>query len=321
MADAAPARVERRSLEGAPVTVMSARANLPTRLRNLASRRELLSGLVKSDIKIKYKGSVLGLFWSMLAPAFTLGIYYLVFSVVLKNGIPNFVIYLFSGLVVWNLFMNAVSGATGVIVDRAGLVKKVSFPREILALSNVGSAVIYFVIQLAVLALLLAVFGHAPAWGFLWILPLSFVALYLLTASVAIVMSAVTVYLRDVRHLMDVLLQLWFWLTPVVYSYEHSIAAPLHRHGIAWVYFLNPITVIVLTFQRVFYVSQTVMSTGASRSTTSTVQANQVLHILPTWSMSTYVTLNLALIAITVVLFLVAETVFGRLEGNFESEL
>ncbi len=300
---------------------MSARANLPTRLRNLTSRRELLAGLVKSDIKIKYKGSVLGLFWSMLAPAFTLGIYYLVFSVVLKNGIPNFVIYLFSGLIVWNLFMNAVSGATGVIVDRAGLVKKVSFPREILALSNVGAAVIYFAIQLVVLALLLAVFGHAPAWGFLWILPLSFVALYLLTASVAIVMSAVTVYLRDVRHLMDVLLQLWFWLTPVVYSYEHSISAPLHRHGIAWIYFMNPITVIVLTFQRIFYVNVTVMSTGASRSTTSTVQADQILHILPTWPMSTYFYLNVGLIAITGVMFLIAETIFGRLEGNFESEL
>ncbi len=301
---------------------MSARANLPTRLRNLASRRELLFGLVKSDIKIKYKGSVLGLFWSMLAPAFTLGIYYLVFSVVLKNGIPNFVIYLFSGLIVWNLFMNAVSGATGVIVDRAGLVKKVSFPREILALSNVGAAVIYFAIQLVVLALLLAVFGHAPAWGFLWILPLSFVALYLLTASVAIVMSAVTVYLRDVRHLMDVLLQLWFWLTPVVYSYEHSISAPLHRHGIAWIYFMNPITVIVLTFQRIFYVSQTVVSTATSHSPTSTVTGpNQILHILPTWPMATYFYLNVGLIAITGVMFLIAEAIFGRLEGNFESEL
>ena len=317
----APARRGRRSLDHAPVRVMSARANLPTRLRDLVSRRELLSGLIKSDIKIKYKGSVLGLFWSMLAPAFTLGIYFLVFSVVLKNGIPNFVIYLFSGLIVWNLFMNAVSGATGVIVDRAGLVKKVSFPREILALSNVGAAVIYFLIQLVVLALLLAVFGHAPAWGFLWILPISFAALYLLTASVAIVMSAVTVYLRDVRHLMDVLLQLWFWLTPVVYSYEHSIAAALHHHGIAWIYFLNPVTLIVLTFQRIFYVNQTVFATSTVHSAISNTQVHTLLNVLPTWPMSTYFYLNAALLGIMAVVFLVAESIFGRLEGNFESEL
>ena len=312
MDEGAAAPVVRRALEDAPVRVVSARASLPARLRNLASRRELLFGLIKSDIKIKYKGSVLGLFWSMLAPAFTLAIYYLVFSVVLKNGFPNFVIYLFSGLIVWNLFMNAVSGATGVIVDRAGLVKKVSFPREILALSNVGAAVIYFLIQLVVLALLLLVLGHSPAWGYLWILPISFAALYLLTASVAIVMSAVTVYLRDVRHLMDVVLQLWFWLTPVVYSYEHSIAAPLHRHGIAWIYFLNPVTLIVLTFQRIFYVNVTAYAT---------TPAHTPLSILPTWPMSTYFYLNVGLLGIMAVVFLAAESAFGRLEGNFESEL
>lgn len=311
MTDPTPARAKRRSLEASPVRVVSARASLSTRLRNLVDRRELLLGLVLSDIRIKYKGSVLGLFWSMLSPAFTLGIYYLVFSVFLKNGIPNFVVYLFSGLIVWNMFQTAVSGATGVIVDRAGLVKKVSFPREILALSNVGTAVIYFVIQLGVLAVFLVLVGHQPDWSYLWILPISFAALYLLTASVSIVMSAVTVYLRDVRHLMDVLLQLWFWVTPVVYSYENSIAAPLHRHGLSSLYFLNPVTLIVLTFQRIFYVSATVHSTTTGA----------VLKILPTWPMSTYFYLNVTLLGIMVFLFLVAETVFGRLEGNFESEL
>ncbi|MGH9020143.1 MAG: ABC transporter permease [Acidimicrobiales bacterium] len=312
MDGASPARVGRRSLEDAPVRVVSARASLPTRLRNLAARRELLTGFIVSDIRIKYKGSALGLLWSMISPALTLVVYFLVFAVVLKNGIPNFVVYLFSGLVVWNMFQTAISGATGVIVDRAGLVKKVSFPREILALSNVGAAVIYFGIQLVVLALFLVASRHAPAWGDLWLLPIAFVALYLLTAALAIVMSAVTVYMRDMRHLMEVVLQLWFWLTPVVYSYEHSIAAPLHRHGLAWLYFLNPITFIVLTFQRVIYVQTTVKST---------TQPGTVLNLLPTWPVSTYLEINLALIAIMAVVFLVAESIFGRLEGNFESEL
>ncbi len=311
MAQTPPANASRRHLADAPVRVVSARASLATRLRNLVERRELLTSLISSDIRIKYKGSALGLFWSMLSPAMTLGMYYMVFSFFLKNGIPNFVIYLFSGLVVWNMFQNAVNGATGVIVDRAGLVKKVSFPREILALSNVGSAVIYFGIQLVVLAIFLLIFGHAPAWGFMWILPISFTALYLFTASVAIVMSAITVYLRDVKHLMEVALQLWFWLTPVVYSFENSLSAPLHRHGLSALDFVNPITLIVLTFQRVFYVSTTV------RSTTS----HAMIKILPTWPMSTYFYLNVALLGIMVLLFLAAESIFGRLEGNFESEL
>ncbi|HUX03656.1 MAG TPA: ABC transporter permease [Acidimicrobiales bacterium] len=311
MSDATTAGVGRRALEEAPVRVVSARDSLPTRLRNLASRRELLTSLIFSDIRIKYKGSALGLFWSMLSPALTLAIYYMVFSIFLKNGIPNFAVYLFSGLVVWNMFQNSVNSATGVIVDRAGLVKKVSFPREILALSNVGAAVIYFFVQLTVLALFLAAIGHQPAWGFLWILPFSFAALYLFTAALSIVMSAITVYLRDMRHLIEVVLQLWFWVSPVVYSYENSIAATLHSHGLASIYFLNPITLIILTFQRIFYVSTVVHSTTTGLP----------LNILPTWPMSTYFYLNLGLLVIMAGLFLVAITVFGRLEGNFESEL
>ncbi|MDE2282765.1 MAG: ABC transporter permease [Actinomycetales bacterium] len=306
-----PSAAEQRSLVASPVRVVSARASLRTRLSNLVARRELLLSLITSDIRIKYKGSALGLFWSMLSPALTLATYYLVFSVFLKNGIPLFVVYLFAGLIVWNMFQTAVSSATGVIVDRAGLVKKVSFPREILALSNVGASVIYFVIQIVVLAIFLAIIGHAPAWSFLWLLPISFLALYLLTASIAVVMSAITVYLRDVRHLMDVVLQLWFWVSPVVYSYENSIAPALRVRGLTALYFINPMTPIILTFQRIFYVNTTV------RSTTTGLP----LHILPAWSMATFATVNVALLAFAIVLFLVALVIFGRLEGNFESEL
>jgi ABC-2 type transport system permease protein len=272
----------------------------------------LLTSLITSDIRIKYKSSVLGIFWSMLSPAMTLGIYFLVFSVFLKNGIPSFFIYLFSGLVVWNMFQTSINAATGVIVDRAALVKKVSFPREILALSNVGAAVVYFCIQLGVLALVLLIVGHQPAWRYMWILPISFAALYLFTASLAMVMSALNVYLRDVKHLMEVLLMLWFYLTPIVYSYENTVSARLHVHGITVIYFLNPITLIVLTFQRVFYVATSV---------TSTVIPHPTLQILPTWSISMFFFLNLALLGIMVVLFLVSLSIFGRLEGNFESEL
>jgi ABC-2 type transport system permease protein len=302
----------RRSIEDAPVRVLSARPDLLTRLKNLINRRELLASLITSDIRIKYKSSVLGIFWSMLAPAMTLGIYYLVFGLVLNNHIPNFFIYLFSGLVVWNLFQTAINTATGVIVDRASLVKKVSFPREILALANVGASVVYFFIQLVVLALVLLIVGHAPAWNYMWLLPFSFAALYLFTASVAMLTSALNVYLRDIKHLMEVALMLWFYLTPIVYSYENTISVKLHAHGIALIYFLNPVTLIVLTFQRVFYVATSVTSTAIGHPT---------LNILPTWSVSHFFFLNLALLAIMIVLFLVSLTIFGRLEGNFESEL
>lgn len=292
--------------------VVSARVVLSTRLHNLWSRRELLLGLITSDIRIKYKNSTLGLFWSMVSPAFTLGVYFLVFSVFLKNGYPNFVVYLFSGLVVWNMFQNSINTATGVIVDRAALVKKVSFPREILALSNVGASVVYFVVQLFVLIIFVGAIEHAPAWKFMLILPISFLSLYLFTAALAIVMSAVNVYLRDMKHLMEVVLQLWFWMTPIVYSYEHAIAPHLQSRGLTWIYFLNPITLIVVTFQRVFYVNTIVHST---------IAPFPIIDVLPTWSFDKFLVLNAVLLGFTVVAFFVAEAIFGRLEGDFESVL
>jgi ABC-2 type transport system permease protein len=312
VSDAPLAGQRSRSLENTPVRVVSARLALPQRLANLWARRELLLGLITSDIRIKYKNSTLGLFWSMVSPAITLGVYFLVFGLFLKNGYPNFVIYLFSGLIVWNLFQNSINTATGVIVGRAALVKKVSFPREILALSNVGAAVVYFVVQLFVLIIFVSAVGHAPAWKFILILPISFLSLYLFTCALAVVMSAVNVYLRDMKHLMEVLLQLWFWMTPIVYSYSHAIAPFLQRHGITWVYFLNPVTLIVMTFQRVFYVNTIVHST---------IAPHPIIEVLPTWSFDKFLILNAALLGFAIVAIFVGEAIFGRLEGDFESVL
>jgi len=318
VSDGSSARVERRSLEDDAFRIVSARDSLVTRLRNLWNRRELLSSLIRSDIRIKYKNSALGIVWSMLTPTLFLAIYWLVFAKFLKNGIPNFVVYLFAGMIVWNMFNTSLSTATGVIVVRSGLVKKVSFPREILALANVGAATFYFFIQVCVFGLYLLVVDHSPDYAYFWLLPFAFLALYFFTAALAIVMSAVTVYMRDMEHFILIILQLWFFMSPIVYSYEHSIAPQLHAHGLAWLYFLNPITLIMLTFQRTFYVSTVV------HSTVPTVVGGHVfplIKVLPSWPMSTYFYLDIALLGIMIVLFLFAEVIFGRLQGNFESEL
>ncbi len=197
-----------------------------------------------------YKNSVLGLVWSMIAPAMTLAIYFVVFQFIAKNGIPNFVIFLFSGLLVWNLFMLAVQTGTGVIVNNAGIVKKVSFPREILALASIGSAGVFFFFQTLVMLIFLVVFHSAPAWNYLPLIPLALVAAMVLAAGLAILLSAVNVYLRDTQHLIEVVLTAWFWACPIVYSFQHQVASKLAAHGVSWLYFLNPITPLVLSFQR-----------------------------------------------------------------------
>ncbi len=310
----------RRPVEDRPVRIVSARPSIGLRFKEIWESRELLSYFVITDIKIKYKASALGILWSMFAPAATLAIYWVVFGKILPNSVPNFALFLFAGLLIWNFFFGVIITSTSVVVDRAGIVKKVAFPREILALSTVGTSFVYFLIQCGVMVIFMLALWHPPAWGMLWLLPLSIFALAVFAGSLGILLSAINVYLRDTRHLIEVALQLWFFLTPIVYSFEHQISKKLHHVAVGndhilnltWLYFLNPVTPIVMTFQRVIYAQPTVRATSVPHVPYS---------VLPTWPTSTYLLLNLGVLAAGLVLFAIAITVFGRLEGNFAEEL
>ena len=295
-----------------PIRVVSASPSLGQRLQQIWGHRELLSYLIRSEIKVKYKSSVLGIAWSMVNPAMVLAIYFLVFQVFMKNGVPNYVFMLGAGLVVWNFFALTVNTATSVIVNQAGIVKKVAFPREILVLATLGTSLVYLFIQFGVLVALMTILGHAPAWGMLWLLPVAVVALVLLTSAIGIFLSAVNVYMRDTKHFVEIGIQLWFWLTPIVYSFEQKLSPMLHRHGITWIFFLNPVTPIVMAFQRVLY---------AQPYVTSTVAPHGTFAELPTWSSLTYLGLLGGVIALSIAALLGAISVFGRLEGNFAEEL
>jgi len=302
----------RRPVEQRPVRVVSAHLSMRQRLRAIWDSRELLTYLVTADIKIKYKGTALGVMWSMVAPALSIGVYFLVFQVILKNGVPDYVVMLWAGMLVWTFFSAVVVNGTGIVVQRAGIVKKVAFPREILALSTVGTALVYFFLQFIVLGLLMAALGHAPAWGDFWLLPLAFLGLLLLASALGILLSAVNVYFRDMQHLVEVGIFLWFWLTPVVYSFQRTVAPMLGARDLTWIYFLNPITPVVLTFQRVLY-GDTVV--------TATTPDHAMLNVLPNWSALHYALLNGVLIAVSGAALVVAIRIFGRLQGNFAEEL
>ena len=291
--------------------VVSSTISVRQRLREIWLSRELLTYLVRTEIKVKYKNSVLGLIWSMVAPAMTLVIYWFVFGVVLKNGIPNFVIFLFAGLLLYNLIQFGVMSGTGVVVNNAGIVKKVSFPREILALAAVGSACVFFFFQTIVMVLFLIVLHHSPDWSYVPVMLLALVTGVVLAGAIAVLLSAINVYLRDTQHLIEVILTAWFWACPIVYSFELQIEQRLGPKGLTWVYFLNPMVPLVLSFQRCIYADTVVKITG---------NPNPV-QILPPNNMLWYVGLDLGVLALSAVLFLVALGVFGRLEGNFAEEL
>jgi ABC-2 type transport system permease protein len=321
MAAAAAGMSERAARRGSNTRIVTPTVSVRQRLREIWLSRELLIYLVRTEIKVKYKNSVLGLVWSMVAPAMTLAIYFFVFQVILNNKQPNFVIFLFAGLLLWNLFSLGVLTGTGVVVNNAGIVKKVSFPREILSLAAVGSACVFFFFQAIVLVILLIALHHSPDWSYIPVLLLALVTGIVLASAIAVLLSAVNVYLRDTQHLIEVILTAWFWACPIVYAYQQYIGNKLGPKGLTWIYFLNPMVPLVLSFQRCIYVLQTAYVTATSTVNGQVVHTTTTYYVLPTKGMLWYVGLDLAVLFLSVILFLVAVAVFGRLEGNFAEEL
>lgn len=317
-------KVDGGDVDSRPARVVSARVSLGTRLVELWRHRELLAFLVRKELKVKYKNSILGFAWSMLNPALVLLVYYVVFTVFLPNGIPHFALFLFSGLLAWNLFNTGLLGASGAIVNNASIVKKVAFPREILALAQVGTACVFFVFQTGVLIIFFASFRYSPDWAYLPLLPLALVAIIVLTSAFAIFLASVNVYLRDTQHLIEVLLTAWFWGGPVVYGFAF-VYNKLNAHRmfgipgtrLIWLYMVDPIVPVILAFQRALYGQLTPTVTKVVNGVRTTT-AVPVLHAFPyLW----YIEVLLIVLAGSVLLFLGAMLLFGRIEGNFAEEL
>jgi ABC-2 type transport system permease protein len=294
-----------------PTNLSTATVSVWARIRTIVRHHELLIMLTRTQLKVKYKNSVLGFVWSMLNPALYLVVFYIVFQLILGSGIPDFPIFLLSGLLVWNLFATALAGATGSVVGSAGLVRKVSFPREILPLASVGGALVHFFLQGIVLVLALIVFRYNVALSYVPLLPIALVALLIFSAAVGVLLAAMNVKLRDTAHFVELALLAWFWMTPIVYAYE-MVAQKLG--SAAWVYMLNPVTPVVLTFQRAIYAR-----VSAPTTTNGVTTLKPILP--PTADQWWYLWHLLIVIAVSIVLFLLALRYFGRAESDFAEEL
>lgn len=262
--------------------------------------REMLNLLVRRDLKSRYKNSALGFVWTLVRPLTQLFIYYVVIGQFLRaaEGIPDFAIYVFAGLTAYGLFSEAVSSATASIVNNSGLIKKVSLPREVFPLASVGSALFNFVIQLGILlaaALLLGVFPFSL--DLLYAVP-SILLLVVYATGLGILLSAVNVYLRDIGYLMEVVLLVLMWASPIVYSWS-MVKGVLGEGPLLDAYTNNPITLAVIGFHRAFW-------TGGKG--VSEYPDQLLLRML------------IAFLA-GLVLLVVSQRVFQRLQGNFAQEL
>ncbi|MGH9281027.1 MAG: ABC transporter permease [Acidimicrobiales bacterium] len=269
---------------------------------------------MRKELKVKYKNSFLGFLWSLVRPLCLLLIYWLVLGKFLRSNIPNFAFYLFSGLVAWDLFGSTINAATTSVVGNGGLIKKVYFPREILPLASVGAGLVHFGLQMIVVFGVLIAFQYDFLGPNLLLLPLAVVALVVFMTAMSLFLAAANVYLRDVQHLIEVFLLFWFWLTPIVYpvSFAQNVLKDHVVFGVNLfsIYMLNPMTNIVIGFQRAIYKNMNVVDASG--------KPVEVLYQAP---MSSYVARIMVVIVLSSALVWLAQRVFARAQGNFAQEL
>ncbi len=286
-------------------------ATLRGRVVSIWSYRELLTNLVRRELKVKYKDSVFGFLWTLMNPLLYLAVFSFVFTVVLPTGAPRYGLLLLSGLLAFNLFSNGLRSATTSITANGALVQKVWFPREILPLAAIGAELVTFFFQLLILLLGLALFGQAPEWSMLWLGLPALLSILLLVTGLGLLLSGLNVHYRDVEHFLDLALLTWFWLTPVVYAFDLVGRALIDRwgEGADRLAMLNPVTPAVTTFQRVLY---------NPTNFDAEQQAGFELLLRPT---SWYVQ-NLALsLVLGLAVLLLGFRVFTRVEGDLGEAL
>jgi len=214
--------------------------------KRLFNYRELLKTNVKKEVRGKYKKSFLGVLWSFLNPLLQIAVYAIVFPIILKNTQDNYLIFLCVALIPWTFFTNTIIQSASTVIANGNIVKKVYFPREILPISVTTSNAINFVISTVIILIFILFSGIGFSWCIVFY-PLILITQYFLQLGISFIISSVTVYFRDLEHLIGVFLQLLFYATPIVY------AANTIPEGFRNIIKMNPMACIIDAYRSIFY--------------------------------------------------------------------
>lgn len=253
--------------------------------KNLYNYRELLKTSITKDVGGKYKHSFLGVLWSFINPLLQIAVYALVFQVILKSNIENYAVYLCCGLIPWQYFSNVVIRGAAVMIDNGNIIKKVYFPREILPISVVTSGAVNFLIStIIILAFVLG--AGLGLTKYIILYPFVLLIQYVLLLGISFIVSSITVYFRDLEHIIGVVLMAAFYATPIVYRLSDLPA------NLQVIMQLNPMTHLINAYRDIFY-----------------------YHQMPDMRML------LILLGISVVLTIIGYFIFKKLQKGFAEEL
>ncbi len=218
--------------------------------KELYAYREMIFSLVHRDLKGRYKGSVLGFAWTFLNPLLQLAVYTMVFSIIMRNGIKDYYLFLFVALVPWIFFSSSVSGGAGCIRGQSGMITKIYFPREVIPISFVTSQFVNMLLSLIVVFAVLLISGKPMSIEALLFLPLIMIIEYLIALGLTMLISSITVYWRDVEYFVGIIMMAWQFATPVMYGLDQIPQALVPFFNI------NPMTPVIVAYRDILYYGQ-----------------------------------------------------------------
>lgn len=208
--------------------------------------RYMYTGMVKKEFKGRYRNSVLGYFWHLLTPIVLIITYYVMFNVIFGRGIPNYWLYLSSGVFAFSVLMGSITGGCGMIISSAGMVTKTVFPREIIVFAKVTVNLITALISYAIIIVLCIIMGNLTINMILF--PICVILLFLMSGGIALLLSSLCVYQRDLQYIISSVSICFMFATPIFYMPNQINSGLLHTINV-----VNPLTYMVEAFHNVIY--------------------------------------------------------------------
>ena len=252
------------------------------RIKDIISYSDMIGSLVKKDLRGKYKGSVLGFLWTFINPLCQIIVYTIVFSVIVRSNLDKFYVY----MIPWLFFDMSLRQGSGCVRYQGDMIKKIYFPREVLPVSCVTSNFINMLFCFVIVFAVLFISGIGVRIEALLYLPLIMAIEYLLSLGFALIVSAGTVFFKDLEHITTVVLMAWIYGTPIMYSLEMIPA------NIKWLFKVNPMTAVIESYHRILYWKELPLG-------------KDVLYSA----------------VFAIVMVIIGELVFAKLDDNFAEEL
>lgn len=215
-------------------------------LKELYNYREMVYNLVKKDLRGRYKGSVLGFLWTFINPLLQLAVYTMVFSTIMRVNVDKFYMYLFIALIPWIFFTTSVLSGTISIIQNKDLIKKIYFPRIIIPISTVLATFMNMIFSMAVVILALFISGIGISY-YVLLLPVIMILEFFLVLGMVFLFSSLNVFFRDIEYILSIIMMIWFYMTPIVYTVE------MIPEKYKTLFYLNPMTNIVIFYRDILF--------------------------------------------------------------------